>query len=324
MTAPAVIAVDPADRAAWLEQRRQGLGSSDIAAIFGMDRFQSPMAVWLNKVERVEQEDTPAMLWGRRLEAAIADEFADRHTAHLWKPTVMYAHADLPILQANPDRLIGMLPGLTDPAHAVAELECKTSRLDDEWADDVPPDRVVIQVQHQLLVLDIDRAIVAVLLHGRTYREFTIHRDPAIGELIVEHAADFWKLVEQRTPPPVDASPSTTDALKSLYSTWEPASEIELGPAGAVYVEELRRAKQAQQEVNEEIARAENNLRALMGHHEIGLVAGEKAITWKGHTRKGLNQRALAEAHPAVFAEFCEESEVRPLRLAARKKENAA
>ena len=326
MSAPVIVPVNPDHLEEWRAQRRHGLGSSDTAALFGMDRFKSPMAVWLDKVEAIEQDDTPAMLWGRRLESVIADEFSVRHDVHLLEAR---RHVRAPLhafLQANPDRLIDPhWPLGTEllPPRAEKALEVKTSRLDDEWDGDEPPDRVLIQVQHQLEVLDLELAHVAVLLHGRIYREFIVHRDAAIGELIVDQAVEFWKLVEDRTPPPVDGSPSTTDALKALYATWEPDSEVELGEDGANLLESLRGLKAQTKDLEGEMALVENDLRARLGHASVGLVDGERAITWKGHVRHDVDHQALAAAHPGIVAEFRRERSVRPLRLATPKKEKA-
>ena len=41
-------------REAWLAVRRQGIGSSDAAAAVGLNPYQSPLELWLNKTGRQE------------------------------------------------------------------------------------------------------------------------------------------------------------------------------------------------------------------------------------------------------------------------------
>ena len=52
-------------RAEWLEARRNGIGGSDAAAIAGLNRWRSPVAVWLDKTGQiVPEEPGEAAYWG--------------------------------------------------------------------------------------------------------------------------------------------------------------------------------------------------------------------------------------------------------------------
>ena len=77
----AEVLVNTADmsREEWLEWRRRGIGGSDAAAVAGLNRWRSPMQVWLEKTGQIEGSgDNEAMYWGRILEDIIADEFSRR------------------------------------------------------------------------------------------------------------------------------------------------------------------------------------------------------------------------------------------------------
>lgn len=52
--------------AQWVEARRNGIGGSDVASIMGLNKFSSPLSVWLVKTGR---EDPPRPLGqgGRRV-----------------------------------------------------------------------------------------------------------------------------------------------------------------------------------------------------------------------------------------------------------------
>ena len=64
------------DRQAWLAERRNGVGGSDVAGILGLSPWASPYSVWASKVfGDVDDRDTLAMSFGRRAEQMIAPWF---------------------------------------------------------------------------------------------------------------------------------------------------------------------------------------------------------------------------------------------------------
>ena len=58
--------------------RRHGLGGSDVAAVLGLDPWRSPLDVYVDKVEGSQRTENAPMQWGNRLEAPIADAYAER------------------------------------------------------------------------------------------------------------------------------------------------------------------------------------------------------------------------------------------------------
>ena len=70
-------------RAAWLDVRRQGIGSSDAAAAVGVSPYQSQLELWLIKTGRdqhlpkVDPNDEGSPLyWGTLLEPIVASHCA--------------------------------------------------------------------------------------------------------------------------------------------------------------------------------------------------------------------------------------------------------
>ncbi|WP_240491790.1 YqaJ viral recombinase family protein, partial [Acinetobacter baumannii] len=61
------------DRTAWLELRNKGIGGSDAAAIAGLSKYKSPVAVYLEKTGQLEQEEAgETAYFGNKLEALVA------------------------------------------------------------------------------------------------------------------------------------------------------------------------------------------------------------------------------------------------------------
>ena len=65
----------------WREARKNGIGGSDVGAIMGLNPWKSPVEVWLEKTGHSEPPDLSgkeSVEWGNRLEAVVAEKFADR------------------------------------------------------------------------------------------------------------------------------------------------------------------------------------------------------------------------------------------------------
>lgn len=67
---------------AWSEKRqalsREGLGGSDAAAVLGLDKYRSGLAVWMGCTGRAEDEpQSEAAEWGTRLESEVLRRYAE-------------------------------------------------------------------------------------------------------------------------------------------------------------------------------------------------------------------------------------------------------
>ena len=108
---------------------------------------------------------------------------------------------------ATPDRLVLDADGQVE---RILEIKASFGAWD-EWGDegtDEIPDAYVIQVQHQMEVLNIDICDVAVLLSGYNFRVYTVFRNDALAQKLIEQCGSFWNdNVLPISPPPVDGSP---------------------------------------------------------------------------------------------------------------------
>ena len=73
------------------------------------------------------------------------------------------------------------------------------------------------QCVHYLAVTGADRWYLAVLAYGRGFFTFVLERDQAEIDALMAAEADFWKLVEQDTPPDADGSEATSAALREIF-----------------------------------------------------------------------------------------------------------
>lgn len=268
--------LDGLSREDWLRLRKGGIGSSDAPAVAGVDPWRSPYAVWAEKVSTDwPDEDNAAMEWGRILEPVIARHFADVTGVDVRTPPAMYVHPERDWMRASPDRFT-----VNRDLNPNGVLEIKATGAKDAWADG-PPNRVIVQVQHQLEALGLDEGWVAVLIGGNDYRHFHVPRDDELIGHLVTIEEDFWRRVIERDPPPVDGHESTTDALRALHEHVAVGVERILDAEAAAVRDELLRTKALIKSLEVDQAALENQLKSALGDAEVGVFAGEVLCTWK-------------------------------------------
>ena len=63
----------------WLEERRKGIGGSDVAALLGLNPYKTPLALWEEKTAKnVSDCTSESAYWGTMLEDVVAKEFSKR------------------------------------------------------------------------------------------------------------------------------------------------------------------------------------------------------------------------------------------------------
>ena len=60
----------------------------------------------------------------------------------------------------------------------------------------------------------------------------------------------------------------------------------------------------------------QNDIKAVLGDNEIGVLDGHTVFTWTRTKRNALDQKALRAARPEIVAEFTTATEVRSFRWA--------
>jgi putative phage-type endonuclease len=226
-----------------LALRKQGIGASEVPAILGLDSYRTALDVFLDKTSQAEpMPENRYTRWGHRLEAVIADEYAERHP----EATLRTCDTEIgpePWMLATPDRLvIGMNlqhPSKEAQSEEVGEgiaalirdalgaerwgLECKSRGLynRDAWGEhgtDEVPHAVAAQCHWGMMVSGLKRWDVAVLLGGNDYREYTLRADAAIHAGLYESVRAFWfNHVQAGVHPPFTGAESDHRFLFRTY-----------------------------------------------------------------------------------------------------------
>lgn len=288
------------DRAAWLNERKKGIGGSDVAAILGLSKWSTPYQVYADK--RGEAEDKPGnvdMLIGTMLEPWLFDEYKRVEGADIQKIDEILYDKEYPFLFANVD-------GLREDR----VVEFKTARDDSEWGQpgtDQCPAAYVLQVQHYMRVADKPLCDLGVLFKSSRVPELVIYRierDDELLGMVIPKLVEFWNCVVEGVAP---AAISSDDA-NWKYRKSEPKA-ISATDDIAKSASDLRRVKDAMATLKEQQDLLEARIKEYMQTNDVLKSGSDILATWK--TAKGATkidvdrlraeQPKLAEQYSKTF-----------------------
>lgn len=283
----------------WLEDRRKGIGGSDVATILGLNKYKSVYQLWLEKTDQIEvtSAQSEAAYWGNTLEEVVAEEFSKRTGKKVRRRNKVFEHSKYPFLRANIDR---------DIVGENAVLECKTANqyLANEWDEDEIPIQYICQVQHYMNVLNLDYVYFAVLIGGQKFIWKKMERDQELIDMITEKLVEFWtENVEKGIEPAIDGLKATSDFLTQRYLDTED-NQTELNAAFDENIANLARLKGDKKIIEENIMLLENELKQALGKAEATIgITPNNIVSWKKMQSKRLDKKKLIDKYPDIAAD---------------------
>lgn len=250
----------------WHQLRSMGIGGSMVGTIAGLNKWESCYTAWAKYTGKISDQipDSPAMEWGRRLEAVVLDKFADEHPElEVIREVGTWQNVERPYQIANPDALA------TDQHGNLCVIEIKTARFPDDWAAGVPL-YYLTQVQWYLSTLGLQRAYVAVLIGGSDYREYEIEADNFQQQADIALVERFLESVENDQAPAWDGSESTYETVRRIHPDIQD-DEVELGDLG----NQTLAAIEKEAEAKAEALKLKSQVLDTMGKAKRGLVDGQ-------------------------------------------------
>lgn len=188
----------PEHRQTWLSSRK--IGSSDAAAACGLKSFgRGRPELILEKAGLLAgPSESEEMESGRDFEPIIATRYERNTGVKLLIPDpMMYESSRHPHMTATPDRLVaGELKVVELKAVFYGDRSSDvTNKWGEEGTDEIPMN-YMMQVQHQLAVLDAEVADVACLYFGRL-RVYTVHRNDTLIERLIELEEETWDIIQE-------------------------------------------------------------------------------------------------------------------------------
>lgn len=193
------------------EERRKGVGASDIPPLFGqeMDGYKNPHDVYIEKVHGLAPErdsGVDAAVIGDCLEDGIL-RLAERHYGFtVCRDNLRRPVENSPIV-ANLDGYV-VENGYHIPVEAKSTGMVSLKAVDwDEWGEsdtDFVPDRFILQVTAQCMATKAPYGYLAALIGGLGPRFYKIPCNPVIAGEILRVARLFWECVLERRQPTFD------------------------------------------------------------------------------------------------------------------------
>ena len=298
----------------WLALRKQGIGGSDASVVCGINKYKSPVELWMNKTGQIPpQEAGEAAYWGTLLESIVRAEFTRRTGIEVTKPSVILQSEEHPFMLANLDGTCEV----PDVGTCIFEAKTASAYKAGEWEDTIP-DEYQLQIQHYMAVTGYAGAYIAVLIGGNTFRWKFVERDEELISMLIELESAFWNHVQDCTPPPLDGSDAAAKFLSERFPTSKPTSHITLPDTAADLLAQYDEACEQLEIVTEKKQKAENLLKEMMGENEIG-TAGDRIVTWKSVSQERLDSKTLKAEHPTLYKKYANKSSYRrfPIKAAS-------
>lgn len=313
------------NRDEWLKLRTSGIGGSDAGAIMGLNKYATPLSVYLAKKDFSNFSGNAATEWGNILEDPIRQKAREELGIEIETVPGMFKSKEHPFMNANLDGLVFIEGEKEINGSVVWGLgghEIKTSSRGDGFTFDEIPDAYYAQVQHYMAVTGLQWFILtAFLMHTKEGRHYVIPRNEQFIETLINAEGEFWtENVETNTAPAPTGNENELDLVKSLPI----ASEIELP---AEYEEILNERAEIEKQIKELQGKSEalkesillkmNELSGGEDSERTTASCGSWKITYNLQTRVSVDTSALKKA--GVFEQYSKESSYKVMRISSGK-----
>ena len=182
----------------WLAIRREILGSSDAAAVVGLNPYRTPMAVWNDKMGLTPIDDTDpseASHWGHVLEPIVARDWSRQTGYKVRRINAILVHDQIPWMGCNLDFVC-----TTPDGPRIVEVKTTAEHNAGRFQDGVPDDHY-IQIQHQLMVTQLPWAYHVLLIGGQHLISTRVDADTEVQAALSQREQEFWTRIQTQEPP---------------------------------------------------------------------------------------------------------------------------
>lgn len=291
-----MIIVRPKNHNSWLQWRENGIGSSEVGTILGVNPWETPYQLWRRK-KGIDppKEETFAMKAGHLLEDAVSKFWQDatgRKIIQASSGDWLAIDEQRKYLRVSPDRTYWLSESRARGNKGI--LECKTTQKTID-AEEVPLSWFA-QLQYQLGVMGYEKGSLAWLCSARTfgYKDFVFV--PSFYEQMVEKIDAFWKdcILGNKEPEAMDASDIQ---IKYLRSSTDKKVEV-----GSKYEDVCARIKDLAAQIKElkkEQDELEETIKLAMADAELLTSGGRVLATWRSSKDSvKFDDKAFLREHP--------------------------
>lgn len=319
--------------------RRQYIGSSDIAAIMGLSPWRTPLQVWESKLS-----DAPTVPPTPEKAAVFA-------RGHRWEPVVREMLMDAlrerfgedgTILEKNRryiDTVYPFMAAEIDVEVAIAgkdyNVELKTvhafkaNEWGEEGSDEIPV-HYAAQAMYGLMVTGRNHCIVAALFGADNLVTYQIDRDEETIAGMRQKAIDFWNNNVLANNPP---DPSNMQDMLRLFSKTngrpveadqDTAQKIaQLGRIRAAIKAHELEAEELQFQICDYVTRAWSaqglDAEQQANDNAVLTINGQQIASWKKQRGTYLDQKQLKADFPEIVTNYTKEHWFRSIRIKKSK-----
>lgn len=289
-------------REQWLAERRNGIGSSDIATLLGVNDYQSQYELWLDKTGRAEGEaQNEAMRRGHWLEPHVADYFAER-TGLTVRRCGLVKRRGMWILRATPDRLT------SDGGVVEIKTIGSWAKVGAEWRHGGIARHAYAQGQWQLLVTGRAHAwFAAYTIDQEPQIRGPVERDEPLINRMRRLAMQWWSdHIVADVAPPVDLATITDEEIVLRWPTAAPGTSVQAEWPAHVRALLAERAglKASEKAAKDRAKEIDQALRVMAGDNEALCVGERPVVTFKNQANNASVDPALETDHPDVWAGY--------------------
>ena len=307
----------------WLKLRTTGIGGSDAGAIMGMNKYSSPLTVYMQKKGIDGFKGNLSTEWGHILEDPIRKKTAGELGIDICTVPGMYTSEEYPFMNAN-------LDGLCHADHQVevggkvvegwGGHEIKTSATGDGFTSDEIPDSYYCQVQHYMAVTGLNWFILTVFfLNTKQGRHYVIPRNnDFIYSKLIPAEKDFWEnyVLAENIPEPIGVD-SELEYIKNL-----PVDEqITLDADAEEIIAAEREIDKQIKELSKQQAELKNKILLKLAELSIGFDKADKTtaigqnyrLTYNTQVRKSIDSESLKKA--GLYDQYTKESSSKVMRI---------
>ena len=313
----------------WLEWRKHGpkgdipytLGGSDVAAVFGVSPWVTPLELWKIKhgdMEVPEKTNKAQLEMGHLLEPLASHFFAEKEGLYVYDDTNMYQHPNYPWALADVDRRYFTEDGED------AILECKSTSFHkrDSWANydkgNIAPYYYELQLRYYMGIFNVNHGAFVCIWGSNPDNDMAIvyiERDLEIEEMIFKKCQAFIDSLYAGVPPKLEGVDPTLaiESLKKIYAQGDKnLPEVEFGRKQEAKLRKLKKvseklttSKAAVKELEEEFKKESVEIIEILGEHEKGTLRAKDGtlytVTYPTTLRTTVDSTRLKKEYPEIW-----------------------
>lgn len=305
----------------WLDERRKGIGGSDVAAILGESKYSSPLKVYKDKVENIKKDlsDNVYIRKGKDLEGFVRNvhcvPYFNEIGYDVLHPQHIFVNKNYPWIRANLDGLAVKkenefgFRGISE-TNIVIEIKWVSEWAEDAWGDERyggVPVHYYMQVQTYMAVTGTKKAVVFALFDKNwEVKTYEVKRNDAVIARIISETKKFYDYnMCMKLVPSIKASIDLEETVEAVKTCPVPTEECEeMTSLVAEYVANSSEIKRLETE-NTKLKDA------IIDYHIRGKCPEGRVfkVTLSTYRTRRFNTTAFKTAHPELYEQYMADNE---------------